>query len=319
MALQSESRVATATKVTECDIIALVSIKEHPPLHVPVLLENVIAALQPQAGEKYLDLTAGYGGHARAILGKTNNYVESVLVDRDNFAQSNLGEFLQKGTRLMHTDFVTAVKQLVADEEQFDMILLDLGVSSPQLDVSSRGFSFNNEGPLDMRMDDRQSLTAETIVNTAKRSELSRIIHEYGEEKRSVANRYADAIIAARPLSTTVQLAEVIKQAHVGKWKKIHPATRTFQAIRIQVNDELHQVEIVMPYLHRLLKKGGRVGVISFHSLEDRIVKRYFAEQAKSGYEAELDILTKRPIDGATYDVHNPRSRSAKLRVAVKK
>lgn len=167
-------------------------------------------------------------------------------------------------------------------------------------------------------MDNRQDLTAETIVNTAKRSELSRIIHEYGEEPQRVATRYANAIIAARPVQTTGQLAEVIRQAHVGKWQKIHPATRTFQAIRIQVNDELRQVSETLPLLPKLLKKDGRVGVISFHSLEDRIVKRYFAEQKNAGYEAELRIQTKHPIDGATHDVHNPRSRSAKLRVAVK-
>lgn len=295
------------------------SIKEHPPLHVPVLLDSTLQLLDPKLGENYLDLTAGYGGHARRILERTTNYTESVLVDRDEYAQRQLGEFSEKGTRLMHTDFLSAATQLIEEGKQFNLILLDLGVSSPQLDRANRGFSFTNDGPLDMRMDNRQSLTAEQLVNTATRSELVRIIHEYGDEPRGAANRYADAIIAARPLHTTGQLAETIKQAHVGKWQKIHPATRTFQALRIQVNDELRQVREVMPLLPRLLQNGGRVGVISFHSLEDRIVKRYFAEQAKSGYEAELDILTKRPIDGSTHDVHNPRSRSAKLRVAVKK
>lgn len=300
-------------------IISFMSIKEHPPLHVPVLLESVIALLQPQSGENYLDLTAGYGGHARVVLEQTDNYTESALVDRDDFAIAHLGEFSEKGTRLMHTDYLSAAKQLVEEGKQFDIILIDLGVSSPQLDMQARGFSFQHDGPLDMRMDNRQSLTAETIVNTAKRNELTRIIRDYGDESQGTAKRYADAIIAARPIQTTGQLADVIKQSHVGKWQKIHPATRTFQAIRIQVNDELHQVRDVMPLLPRLLKKGGRVGVISFHSLEDRIVKRYFADQARSGYEAELEIVTKRPIDGAIQDVHNPRSRSAKLRVAVKK
>lgn len=300
-------------------IIALVSIKEHPPLHVPVLLDATLDTLNPKQGENYLDLTAGYGGHARCILASTANYAESALVDRDDFAIAHLGEFSEKGTRLMHTDFLSAAKQLVEEGTQFNLILLDLGVSSPQLDYGARGFSFTNDGPLDMRMDNRQSLTAATIVNTANRNELSRIIREYGEEPRGVANRYADAIIKARPIQTTGELAEVIKQAHVGKWQKIHPATRTFQGLRIQVNDELRQVREVMPLLPRLLKNSGRVGVISFHSLEDRIVKRYFADQAKSGYEAELTVVTKHPIAGATHDVHNPRSRSAKLRVAVKK
>ena len=295
------------------------SIKEHPPLHVPVLLEDVLTTMRPQSGESYLDLTAGYGGHARAIFERTANYAESTLVDRDEMAQSHLSEFSEKGVQLLHTDFVSAAKQLIETGKQYDLILLDLGVSSPQLDRAERGFSFTHDGPLDMRMDKRQSLTAETFLNTAKRNELVHVIREYGEEPTRTAQRYADAIIAARPLRTTGELAEAIKHAHVGKWQKTHPATRTFQAIRIRINDELHQVSDVMPLIPRLLKRGGRVGVISFHSLEDRIVKRYFAEQAQSGYEAELDIITKHAIDGATQDVHNPRSRSAKLRVAVKK
>jgi len=295
------------------------SIKEHPPLHVPVLLEQVVALLQPQSGESYLDLTAGYGGHARAILEITTNYTDSTLVDRDEMAHRHLTEFAEKGTQLLHTDFVNAVKKLVQDGRSYNLILLDLGVSSPQLDLPERGFSFTMNGPLDMRMDIRQAQNAEALVNTANRNDLIRLIHEYGEEPLGAARRYTDAIIAARPIHTTGELAEVIKHAHVGKWKKTHPATRTFQAIRIAINDELHQVEEVMPLLPKLLKKGGRVGVISFHSLEDRIVKHYFAEQHHAGYESELTITTKHPIDGATYDVHNPRSRSAKLRVAVKK
>lgn len=295
------------------------SIKEHPPLHVPVLLTEVLRAMRPQSGENYLDLTAGYGGHAREILSQTTNYTESTLVDRDEFAQKHLSEFSEKGTQLVHADFANAAKQLAQDGRTYSLILLDLGVSSPQLDLPERGFSFTNSGPLDMRMDKRQSLTAEALINTANRNNLKRIIQEFGEEPSGTAKRYADAIIAARPLHSTEELAEVVKRAHVGKWQKTHPATRTFQAFRIAVNDELRQVEEVMPLIPKLLKKGGRVGVISFHSLEDRIVKRYFTEQKNAGYEAELDVLTKKPIDGATHDVHNPRSRSAKLRVAVKK
>lgn len=170
-----------------------------------------------------------------------------------------------------------------------------------------------------MRMDARQEVSAETLVNTASKDKLVRIITDYGEEPIGFARRIADAIIANRPLHETEELAELIKQSYRGKWKKIHPATRTFQALRIAVNEELRQVEDVLPLLPKLLKKGGRVGIISFHSLEDRLVKRYFAEQASAGYEAELDILTKKPLAGDIYDVHNPRSRSAKLRIAVKK
>jgi len=295
------------------------SIKEHPPLHVPVLLNDTLRLLNPIQGENYLDLTAGYGGHAREILGQTTNYEDSCLVDRDEFAIANLSQFEQQGVRLLHTDFLQAATQLIEEGKQFSLILLDLGVSSPQLDRAERGFSFTNNGPLDMRMDARQTLTAERVVNKWSRDELARIFREYGEEPHRNAHKYAQAIYLNRPLHTTEELANAIKQAYRGPWRKTHPATRVFQAIRIAVNDELGQVRRVMPLLPRLLKPGGRVGVISFHSLEDRIVKQYFAEQKASGYEAELEIVTPHPVLGETSDVHNPRSRSAKLRVAVKK
>ena len=296
------------------------SIKEHPPqIHVPVLLEASLDALQPKEGESYLDLTAGYGGHARRFLQQTENYTDSVLVDRDDYALEHLSDLETKGVRLLHTDFVNAAQQLIEEGKQFNIVLVDLGVSSPQLDQGQRGFSFTHQGPLDMRMDRRQLVSAETLVNTASSDELIRIITRYGEEPYGFAKRIAQAIIAARPIQTTDVLADLIKQNYRGKWKKIHPATRTFQALRIAVNDELGQIEAVLPLLPQLLKPGGRVGVISFHSLEDRLVKQYFKEQQHAGFEAILEVLTKKPLDGATYDVHNPRSRSAKLRVAVKK
>lgn len=299
----------------------MMSNKVHPPhlVHIPVLLEASLELLKPTKGENYLDLTAGYGGHAKRFLEATGNYSDSVLVDRDSNAIVALHEFEQKGVRLLHTDFVTASKQLIEEGKQFSNIVIDLGVSSPQLDKGERGFSFTNSGPLDMRMDDRQEASAATLVNTLKADDLIRIITQYGEESYGFAKRIAEAIVKARPLATTEELAELIKQQHRGKWSKIHPATRTFQALRIAVNDELRQVETLLPLLPQLLKPGGRVGVISFHSLEDRLVKRYFVEQKDAGLEAELQILTKKPLSGATYDVHNPRSRSAKLRAAVKK
>jgi 16S rRNA (cytosine1402-N4)-methyltransferase len=291
-----------------------------PPhdLHVPVLLDQTLKLLDPQKGESYLDLTAGYGGHARAVIERTGNETNATLVDRDDFAISNLSDLAEKGARLLHTDFVSAAKQLAEEGKRFDLILCDLGVSSPQLDQGERGFSFRYDGPLDMRMDRRQEVTAQKLVNTAPKSELVRIIREYGEESPSVAKRIAEAIVNARPLETTEELAELIKQTIRGGGMKIHPATRTFQAFRIAVNDELRQVKTVLPLLPLLLTKNGRVGVISFHSLEDRLVKHYFNEQRDAGFEAELKVLTKKPIDGAIYDVHNPRSRSAKLRGAVK-
>jgi len=296
------------------------SIKEHPPrIHVPVLLDATLRIMAPHSGENYLDLTAGYGGHASAFLEKTGNYKDSVLVDRDENTLGHLENLIAKGAETRVTDFVTAAKQLTGEGKRFDLILADLGVSSPQLDMADRGFSFQTEGPLDMRMDRRQERTAADIANNYSEAELADIIARYGEEPYGQAKRIAQAIVAARPLQTTQQLASAIQALSRRPRGRIHPATRTFQALRIEVNDELKQVEILLPLLPKLLKQGGRVGVISFHSLEDRLVKRYFADQAASGYEAELSIITKKPLSGATDDVHNPRSRSAKLRVAVKK
>ncbi len=293
--------------------------KEHPPHHVPVLLDATLRTLNPKDGENYLDLTAGYGGHASKVLEQTDNYLESVLVDRDDYAIEHLSPLADKGARLLHTDFLSAAQQLTEEGAQFNLILVDLGVSSPQLDQGERGFSFNKNGPLDMRMDRRQQVTAADLVNTARTDALTDIIYKYGEEPYMTAKRIAELIVANRPFDTTGPLAALIAENHRGKRMKIHPATRTFQALRIAVNDELGQIEALLPLLPKLLKQGGRVGVISFHSLEDRLVKRYFKEQAVSGFEAELQPTTKKPIAGDTEDVHNPRSRSAKLRVAVKK
>ena len=304
------------------------SMKEHPPqlesssgepVHVPVLLESVIDMLQPQPGDQYLDLTAGYGGHVRAILAKTTNYSESVLVDRDAFALSHLQDLERQGTRTMEADFVSAARQLIDEGKTFDMILADLGVSSPQLDRQERGFSFRLDGPLDMRMDRREERTAADIVNGYTEQNLVRVITAYGEEPRSRAIKIAKAIVANRPFTTTTELAETVKQAIGRTGSKHHPATRTFQSLRIELNRELDLVANILPLLPKLLNKGGRVAVISFHSLEDRLVKRFFKDQLDAGYEAELEMITKKPIDGSISDVNNPRSRSAKLRAAVKK
>ncbi len=305
------------------------SIKEHIPpqsrnskeyeLHVPVLLDATLDLLKPQKGESYLDLTAGYGGHAEAFLEKTQNFADSALVDRDEYAIGHLQRFSKQGVRLLQTDFVSAAHELIANQKQFDIVVVDLGVSSPQLDQASRGFSFAKPGPLDMRMDRSQQLTAEQIVNSYSQDQLETIITKYGEEQRGFARRIAAGIVQGRPFSSTLELAELIAHLHRGKWQRTHPATRTFQALRIEVNQELAQVEAILPLLPRLLHQNGRVGVISFHSLEDRLVKQFFKEQAQAGFEAELQLLNKKPLDGATYDVHNPRSRSAKLRGAVKK
>lgn len=288
--------------------------------HIPVLLDDVIRLLAPKPGESYLDLTAGYGGHAREIIARTNSPELATLVDRDPMAIEALKPLTSQGVRTIHNDFAHAAAELAEAGEQYDMVLIDLGVSSPQLDISERGFSFRPDmiGPLDMRMDQVQRLSADTIVNHYSERELIDILVRYGEERYSRARAIAHAIRLARPLKTTDELAEVVLSTHRGKWQKTHPATRTFQAIRIAVNDELGQVERTLPHITHLLRPGGRIAIISFHSLEDRLVKRYFAEQAQAGYEAELQLLTKKGIRGSDSDVHNPRARSATLRAAVK-
>jgi 16S rRNA (cytosine1402-N4)-methyltransferase len=285
--------------------------------HIPVLMDGVLQYLGPQERESYLDLTAGYGGHAGAILERTASPARATLVDRDSNAIAALQPFAGKGARLMHQDFLSATKALVAEEQRFDIILADLGVSSPHLDNAARGFAFRQDGPLDMRMDQSQSLDAATVVNTYSLDDLVRIIKQYGEEPR--AKRIAQAIIADRPLTTTQQLAELIRSV-MPKGSKTHPATKTFQALRIAVNDELELLRQALPLWVELLNPGGRVGVISFHSLEDRLVKQAFAELAGERYDAPVRLLTKHPVTADEHELFfNPRARSAKLRAAVKK
>lgn len=291
-------------------------------VHIPVLLDATLTEMTPTKGDNYLDLTAGYGGHARAFLCITQNYKESVLVDRDENAIITLSDIKEQGVEILHMDFLSAAQHLVKNGRKFDLILADLGVSSPQLDIAERGFSFQKEGPLDMRMDPEQDKTAETIVNHANKNEIIRILVEYGEEKRGFAGRIADEIIRERKINritTTKQLADLVLSVHKGRWQKTHPATRTFQAIRIAVNDELGQVEEMLKLLPLLTKPSGRVGIITFHSLEDRIVKNYFKKDSLSGLESKFEILTKKPLSGAINDANNPRSRSAKLRVSKRK
>lgn len=284
--------------------------------HIPVLLNAVLDALAPQKGEKYLDLTAGFGGHARAVIAKIGDAHLATLVDRDETAITALRPLQEAGANVLKNDYAAAAKSLHEAGERFDLILLDLGVSSPQIDNADRGFSFMQEGPLDMRMDQSKGFTAAAVVNRASKDELMRILREYGEEP--FAARITQAIIAARPLRTTAQLADVVAKTYRGRRGKTHPATRTFQALRIAVNDELRQLSDTLPLLPDLLSPGGRVAIISFHSLEDRLVKQFFLEEARAGYEARLELVNKQPISGATQDVHNPRARSAKLRAAVK-
>jgi 16S rRNA (cytosine1402-N4)-methyltransferase len=280
-------------------------------------MDAVLQYLNPQAGESYLDLTAGYGGHASAILERTQAPMQATLVDRDSNAIASLARFADAGTMLVHQDFLSATEHLSAEGRQFDIILADLGVSSPHLDNASRGFAFGQDGPLDMRMDQSQELNAAIMVNTYSADDLTRIIKQYGEEPR--AKTIAQAIVAGRPFTTTRELAEVVRSV-MPKGGRTHPATKTFQALRIAVNDELELLRTSLPLWMQLLKSGGRVGVISFHSLEDRMVKQAFAEVAGERYDASMQLLTKHPVTADEHELFsNPRSRSAKLRVAVKK
>jgi 16S rRNA (cytosine1402-N4)-methyltransferase len=285
--------------------------------HIPVLLRPVLQYLDPQKGESYLDLTAGYGGHARVVLECTKSPQRATLVDRDANAIATLTDFVKQGVTLVQRDFLSVSQELAAEGRQFDIILADLGVSSPHLDNASRGFAFGQDGPLDMRMDQTQTLDAATVVNTYSADDLARIIKTYGEEPR--AKTIAQAIVNHRPFSSTQQLAETIRSV-MPKGSKIHPATRTFQALRIAVNDELELLRASLPLWLQLLAPGGRLGVISFHSLEDRIVKQAFAEIAGNRYDAEALSLTKGAVTADEQElVFNPRARSAKLRAVVKK
>lgn len=289
----------------------------HHNQHIPVLLDEVLQYLAPKEQESYLDLTAGYGGHASKVVERTLHARGMTLVDRD----ANAVDFLRKqasltGAEIIHADFLAASEELQGRHSQYDMILADLGVSSPHLDNPDRGFSIREDGPLDMRMDQTQQLSAQTIVNTYDVEELVRILREYGEEPK--ARRIAGLIVAGRPYTTTHELAATVARAWPGH-SKTHPATRTFQALRIAVNDELALLRRALPLWINLLAPGGRIVVISFHSLEDRIVKDFLREHTGDRYDAPLRLITKRVVSASSAElVFNPRARSAKLRAAAK-
>ncbi len=286
--------------------------------HIPVLLQPVLTYLAPKQGETYLDLTAGYGGHAAAVLEQTQNPTGMVLVDRDPNAIKALSEkFEGRGVEIRQADFLSASRGLQSEGKKFDLILADLGVSSPHLNQASRGFSIAQDGPLDMRMDQTQSLTAEQVVNTYKEAELAQLIKRYGEEPKS--RQIASLIVNNRPIKTTKELATIVAKAWPGH-SRVHPATRTFQALRIAVNDELELLRKSLPvWIEDLLAPGGRIAIISFHSLEDRIVKDAFKQAGGDRYDASIQIVTKKPVVGDQDEiVFNPRARSAKLRVAFK-
>ncbi|MEO6922477.1 MAG: 16S rRNA (cytosine(1402)-N(4))-methyltransferase RsmH [Bryocella sp.] len=293
------------------------------PQHVPVLLEETLEYLNVQPGGVICDATLGLGGHSAAIARKLGGAGTLICFDRDAeamaLAKARLEELKSElGSEMPEVRFVPRAFSEMAEEIKpgtLDGLLADFGVSSLQLDEAQRGFSFRADGPLDMRMDPRSELTAEQVVNEADEEDLANLIYEFGEERRS--RRIARALVRARPIRTTAELARVVSAvAPSMKGDKIHPATRTFQALRIRVNDELGEIQSLLKSAGSLLKPGGRVVLISFHSLEDRLVKDAFHEAKKLG---SFEVLTKKPIVAKEQEsLRNPRSRSAKLRAAVK-
>lgn len=289
--------------------------------HVPVLYNEVLDGLMLRPGGLYIDGTVGAGGHAAGILEATAPGGRLIGFDRDaatlKVAAERLAGFGDR-VSLIHAPY-TALSKHVAPGSTAGMVL-DLGLSSLQMDDPGRGFAFRFDGPLDMRFDVSEGQTAADVVNTWPVDELADAIYEYGEERHS--RRIARAIVDARPVTTTAQLAEVVARA-TGKYReRIHPATRTFQALRIVVNDELGQVAEVLPQAVEALVPGGRLAVITFHSLEDRIVKRFFRQASGAvGEEANfssptLRIVNKKVIEPTAPEIEaNPRSRSAKLRL----
>ncbi|MBV8051384.1 MAG: 16S rRNA (cytosine(1402)-N(4))-methyltransferase RsmH [Acidobacteriaceae bacterium] len=295
--------------------------------HVPVLLQEAIDFLNVRRGGTYIDATVGLGGHSYEIAKRLGAPGHLIGVDKDPAALEIAREKLAVGRQssvvgqnqdadwpritLMHGSFAEIAKD--QGPTTIDGLLADLGVSSLQFDTPARGFSFQAEGPLDMRMNPQAELTAEQVVNHFDERELADVIYEFGEERRS--RRIARAIVRSRPIRSTAHLAEVISAAaRPMKQERIHPATRTFQALRIFVNRELDDLRALLQAVPQLLKPGGRVVIISFHSLEDRIVKDAFREGVKQGH---YRLLTKKPVTPGEQEIdRNPRARSAKLRAA---
>ncbi len=305
--------------------------------HVPVMLREVLEALSPGPGARWLDATLGLGGHAGALLRASGQGARLLGLDRDPASLRRAGERLKPfggAVELRHGNFSDmdslAAGFLEAGSAGFDGVLMDLGVSSPQLDEAQRGFSFQKDGPLDMRMDPGGGLSAAQWLESADEEELVRTLRELGEERE--ARRVARAIRRALPLRTTLELAGVVSRALGGRrGSRIHPATRTFQALRMAVNRELESVREALPKALALLKPGGRLAVISFHSLEDRAVKEFLARESRDclcppeipfcrcGHKASLVPAGRKPRTAAPEELEaNPRARSAKLRAARK-
>jgi 16S rRNA (cytosine1402-N4)-methyltransferase len=306
---------------------------QEPEPHHPVLYNEIIHLLQPHRSGLYVDGTVGAGGHAWGILKASEPDGLLLGFDVDAFAleiaRKHLEEFSDRAS-LVQASFLKLSDQLnEMGWHQVDGILLDLGLSSMQLDIPERGFSFRNDALLDMRFDQNNPVRAIDLVNNLPEDELADLLYTFGEERKS--RQIARAIVRARPIETTHQLANVVASAIRSGRSRIHPATRTFQALRIEVNQELDALKKVLPQAIRSLKPGGRLAVISYHSLEDRIVKHFFRDESKDcvcppkqlvcdcGHKASVKILTKRPIRPTEGEIsENPRARSARLRFVEK-
>jgi 16S rRNA (cytosine1402-N4)-methyltransferase len=299
--------------------------------HIPVLPREVLETLAVQPGGRYIDCTLGGGGHAQAILDHSSPGGQLLGIDADpdgiRIARESLSQF-GKSVLIVNDNFVN-LRDICLKYDFFPVhgILFDLGLSSPQLDEEGRGFSFQYNAPLDMRFSPTQKITAADIVNTYSETEIARIIKTFGEEINS--RQIAKKIVQKRPIRTTTELAEIVQDAVGGRYGKIHPATRTFQALRIVVNHEMENLESALIQAMSLLGFGGRLAVISYHSLEDRIVKHFLQKESRDclcppevlqcicGHKANLKIITRRIITPTFAEVElNPRSRSAKLRGA---
>lgn len=298
--------------------------------HVPVLYNEVLDRIQPRPGGRYIDATLGAAGHAAGILTASGPDGELLGLDADpdaiSFAGQVLGSFGDRVVLQVANFRHLREVALALGFGQVDGILMDLGLSSRQLADAERGFSFNQDGPLDMRMNRSQRETAADLINALPEAELAELLWRYGEERH--ARRIARVIVSSRPVSTTGQLADLVART-VGRREKIHPATRTFQALRIAVNDELEALNQALRQARDLLRPQGRLAVIAFHSLEDRLVKRFYQQESRDclcppeipvcicEHRATLKVLTPRPVRPSAEEIaRNPRSRSARLRLA---
>jgi 16S rRNA (cytosine1402-N4)-methyltransferase len=308
--------------------------EQGPRGHLPVLAGELVDLVGPQPGETVIDCTFGAGGHARLVAERIGPEGTLIAIDRDPVAQARFQEFAAEvscHTRFLADEFSLALKFLQNEGIRASALYMDLGMSSLQVDAAERGFSYSHDAPLDMRMDPRQNLTADQIVNTWSERQIAHMLRELGEER--YAGGISRQIVARRPIHSTSDLVEAIKSGMpaAARFGSGHPARRSFQALRIAVNGELEAVDSALPVAWDTLETGGRMAVISFHSLEDRRVKRFFNDLATGcicppelpicvcGHEPVAEVLTRRPISASDEELEsNPRARSARLRGALK-